>query len=217
MSNNETKNEEVDIALERNVVLHGILHFSSQSVGLVIFSHGSGSGRLSPRNTFVARILQDANIGTLLFDLLTEEEDLSYENRFDISLLTERLIDVTLWIAERMEPSRPIGYFGASTGSASALRACVIGKQNIAAVVSRGGRPDLVEEDILRRVSASTLLLVGERDTEVIKMNQYAFSLLPEPKELTIIPGASHLFEEPGTLEQASVHARDWFLRHFVE
>lgn len=217
MSPNKTSNQKVKIPLESNVTLQGILHFSPDDAGIVLFSHGSGSGRLSPRNTFVAHELHKANIGTLLFDLLTEEEDLAYENRFDISMLTERLIETTQWVASRMgKTSRPIGYFGASTGSASALRASVLSHIKISAVVSRGGRPDLVEEDILKKVTSPTLLLVGGDDMDVIALNRQAFGFLRQPKELIVILGASHLFEEPGTLEEVSDHARDWFSRFFT-
>jgi dienelactone hydrolase len=186
------------------------------AAGVVLFAHGSGSSRLSPRNTYVASVLQDHGVGTLLFDLLTQEEDRDYATRFDIELLTRRLLAATLWLkGESKMQSLQVGYFGASTGAAAALQAAAKLENKIAAVVSRGGRPDLAGEQALRQVTAPTLLLVGGVDYGVIELNQQAYSLLNCEKQLTLIPGATHLFEEPGTLEQVARHAADWFVQHF--
>jgi len=196
------------------VVLPGTLGLPLGARGVVIFSHGSGSSRLSPRNTFVANILRAGGIGTLLFDLLTPEEDQVYEARFDIDLLTERLMQVTGWL--RGQPAASalnIGYFGASTGSASALRAAAELGPIVSAVVSRGGRPDLAME-ALSRVQASVLLIVGGSDQVVLEMNQEAFSHITAPKRLEVIPGATHLFEEPGALEEVARLATDWFQQY---
>ncbi len=179
---------------------------------MVIFAHGSGSGRLSPRNNYVAKVLREAGLGTLLFDLLTREEDQSYENRFNIGILAERLAGATNWLLTRPETKEAkLGYFGASTGAAAALRASIKFPE-VHAIVSRGGRPDLAW-DYLIRVAAPTLLIVGGRDEEVIKLNQDALKRLAIEKELVIVPGATHLFEEPGTLEEVARVATAWFLR----
>lgn len=199
-----------------SVQLTGILAIPEQIKGLVIFAHGSGSSRLSPRNNFVARVLQEANFGTLLFDLLTEEEDTIYENRFDISLLAKRLVTVTNWI--RKQPrlkNLPIGYFGASTGSAAALIAAAQFGEIVKAVVSRGGRPDLAS-NILPQVRSPVLLIIGGNDFEVIKLNERARDLLTSKKELTIVPGATHLFEESGTLEEVARLAVKWFEKYLA-
>jgi len=194
------------------VALEGELCLPEGTRGVVLFAHGSGSSRFSPRNTRVARHLNGAGIGTLLFDLLTRTEDHEYETRFDIALLTARLIAATDWIACTPECSKlKIGYFGASTGAAAALQAAAV-RPEIAAVVSRGGRPDLAGAIALERVLAPTLLLVGGLDEGVIKLNEQAFSHLAYVKKLVIIPGATHLFEEPGTLDQVASHAARWFL-----
>lgn len=207
-------NGEVDIRLDGRS-LPGILHIPEQARGLVLFSHGSGSSRLSPRNNYVAGVLRQHGLGTLLFDLLTEAEDRIYENRFDIGLLTRRLIAVTDWVLLYLGKSKlPIGYFGASTGAASALRAAAHFKDRIAALVSRGGRPDLAKND-LARVQAPTLLLVGSLDTQVIELNQWAGERMQCEWKLELIPGATHLFEEPGTLEQVAEESADWFELHF--
>lgn len=196
------------------VALEGILGKPEEGNGVVIFAHGSGSSRLSPRNTFVARFLQQAGLGTLLFDLLTRQEDADYARRFDIDLLVRRLLAVTRWLAERPEgKGRKLGYFGSSTGAAAALMAEPGARGAIAAVVSRGGRPDLAAPS-LPRVTAPTLLIVGERDSAVLKLNRQALESLRAEKELAIVPGATHLFEEPGALEQVAELARDWFVRH---
>ena len=195
------------------VTLEGVLGLPERAKGLVIFAHGSGSSRLSPRNTHVARVLQQAGIGTLLFDLLTREEDRIYEQRFDIDLLTRRLVGATRWLAARPEvEGTAIGYFGASTGAAAALQGAALLGAAVKAVVSRGGRPDLAIPH-LDKVLAPTLLIVGERDTEVLQLNRQALSHLVVEKELAVVPGATHLFEEPGTLEQAADLAKDWFIR----
>ncbi|MFA5941484.1 MAG: dienelactone hydrolase family protein [Sinimarinibacterium sp.] len=197
-----------------DVRLPGDLNLPPRAHGLVVFVHGSGSSRHSSRNRFVASSLVDRGFATLLFDLLTEAEDRDYETRFDIPLLTRRLLGVSAWL--RGQPtlnSLPLGYFGASTGAAAALNAAAEPKSGVAAVVSRGGRPDLAL-DSLPQVAAPTLLIVGGADEEVIRLNQQAYAALRCPKELAIVAGATHLFEEPGTLEEVSVLAGEWFERH---
>jgi dienelactone hydrolase len=190
--------------------------------GIVIFAHGSGSSRFSPRNEYVAQVLNRASIATLLIDLLTLEEErvdnITREHRFDISLLAKRLVSCAKWVTQSPEVKDfKIGYFGASTGAAAALVAAAAGPI-ISAIVSRGGRPDLAGNEVLARIEAPTLLIVGENDEEVIKLNQRALKELrkiQEKKKLAIIPGATHLFEEPGTLEQVARHATSWFERFF--
>lgn len=195
--------------------LDGDLILPPSVKGVVLFAHGSGSSRFSPRNTYVASILQKAGIGTLLFDLLTSEEDQDYETRFDITLLTRRLLAATAWLREQPQTRElSLGYFGASTGAAAALQAAAQPGNKISAVVSRGGRPDLAGEMALRKVKAPTLLIVGGEDTVVIGLNQQAYALLDCTKEMSIVPGATHLFEEPGTLEQAARKAAGWFMQH---
>lgn len=207
-------NSEIDIPIGR-ISLKGRFTLPEHATGIVLFSHGSGSSRKSPRNNYVAEILQDHNLGTLLFDLLTEEEDRIYENRFNIGLLTRRLIAVTDWVLVYTHGRQlPIGYFGASTGAASALRAAAHFKEKISAVVSRGGRPDLAMED-LPKVKAPTLLIVGGLDTQVIQLNRMAQRQLEARTKLQVIPGASHLFEEPGKLEQVAEITAGWFSKHF--
>jgi putative phosphoribosyl transferase len=197
-----------------DVTLDGELGLPDQAKGVVIFAHGSGSSRLSPRNTYVAGILQQAGIGTLLFDLLTKEEDRDYERRFDIDLLARRLAEATRWLKARPEAKEmALGYFGASTGAAAALQGAAQLGATIKAVVSRGGRPDLAMP-YLDRVVAPTLLIVGERDPEVMQLNRRALARLVAEKELAIVAGATHLFEEPGTLEQAADLAKNWFVRY---
>jgi len=197
------------------VSLEGMLELPENAVGLVLFAHGSGSSRHSPRNNFVAKILRQAGTGTLLFDLLTAQEDTDYETRFDIPLLTRRLLAATRW-AQQYEETHDLalGYFGASTGAAAALQAAAGLPGTIAAVVSRGGRPDLAGDGALRKVQAPTLLLVGGFDDIVIALNEKAHALLACEKELAIIPGATHLFEEPGTLERVADQAAAWFKKH---
>lgn len=193
------------------VELQGILTLPENALGIVIFSHGHGSSRLSPRNNYVAAMLQMAGVGTLLIDLLTAFEDRKYSNRFDIDLITARLERITAWVRAYPDTQKmPIGYFGASTGAAAALNAAV--KGNIAAVVSRGGRPDLAME-ILGKVKAPTLLIVGSRDVPVLELNRRALERLRCDKKLEIVPDASHLFEEPGTLEKAGNLAAQWFAK----
>lgn len=198
-----------------NLTLTGNLNIPDKPKGIIIFSHGSGSSRLSPRNLFVAETLQTEGFATLLFDLLTPKEDQLRDNRFDIQLLTQRLVAATRWIGNQPKTKMlKIGYFGASTGAASALNAAAtLGVEVIKAIVSRGGRPDLAG-DRLKEVKSPTLLLVGERDTEVIKLNERAFKWLSCRKKLTIVSGATHLFEEQGALEHVTRHASDWFLSH---
>ncbi len=190
--------------------LEALLEAPPGAAGLVLFAHGSGSSRLSPRNSYVARVVREAGIGTLLFDLLSEEEASDRDNVFDIEFLASRLQAATRW-ARRLELARglAIGYFGASTGAAAALVAAAA-DETIAAVVSRGGRPDLAGP-ALPRVKAPTLLIVGDDDSGVIELNEEAYQRLTCVKELRIVRGATHLFEEPGTLEEAARLARDWF------
>lgn len=198
-----------------SVSLTGDLIVPPRANSIVLFAHGSGSSRLSPRNTYVASVLQQAGIATLLFDLLTPEEDLNYATRFDIELLTTRLLAATEWIRQQPQISGfSIGYFGASTGAAAALQAAAVAGNDIAAVVSRGGRPDMAGEAALSQVRAPTLLIVGGYDDVVIELNEQAYALMGCEKELAIVPGATHLFEEPGTLEQAAHKAARWFAFH---
>lgn len=199
------------------VRLKGILGLPSGAKGIVVFAHGSGSGRLSPRNTFVARELQDAGFATLLIDLLTESEALDRRAVFDIDLLAERLASAAEWVKQQPETrDLRIGYFGASTGAAAALEAEVRFDSRVAAIVSRGGRPDLAA-GYLPRVKAPTLLIVGGYDTPVIGMNEAALQLLNCAKELTIVPRATHLFEEPGALEEVARLAAAWFERYLAQ
>ncbi|MCL5090572.1 MAG: dienelactone hydrolase family protein [Patescibacteria group bacterium] len=205
---------EIHIPIE-DIVLKGNLVVPVKSQGLVIFSHGSGSGRLSPRNNYVADVLNEAKIGTLLLDLLTEIEDENYDNRFNIDLLTDRLLSAVVWSKKNPETQNlKIGLFGASTGAASALRVAANLEKKIAAVVSRGGRPDLAME-ILNQVKSPTLLIVGGEDDIVIGLNEMAYEKLTAEKNLIIIPGATHLFEEPDTLEEVAKLAKNWFLKYF--
>lgn len=184
--------------------------------GLVVFVHGSGSGRHSPRNRYVAGALNEAGLGTLLFDLLTPEEEADRSNVFDIGLLAERLLERTAWVREQPDAAGlPIGYFGASTGAAAALWAAAEPDNTIAAIVSRGGRPDLAG-DRLAAVNAPTLLIVGGRDPLVMELNEEAQRRLRGESRITVVPGATHLFEEPGALEAVAGHARDWFTTWFA-
>lgn len=195
--------------------MEGMLEMPPHAQGVVLFAHGSGSSRHSPRNNYVARVLREYGLGTLLLDLLTAQEDAHYQTRFDIPLLTHRLRVATRWIAGH-DPTRhlPIGYFGASTGAAAALQAAAALGDGIRAVVSRGGRPDLAGSHELAQVKSPTLLLVGGLDGEVIRLNREAYEWLRCTKELSIIPGATHLFEEPGTLEEVARQATNWFAHH---
>lgn len=210
----KSKNTPVEINLN-GLILKGNLALAENAMGMVIFSHGSGSSRLSPRNNFVAGILQEKKLSSLLFDLLTEEEDMSYQNRFDVDMITLRLIDVTHWVQQQKKlKGLPLGYFGASTGAASALRAAAFYGQDIKAVVSRGGRPDLILSE-LHKVISPTLLIVGGRDHAVVEMNEEAYQQLNCIKKLEIVAKATHLFEEAGKLEEVARLSSNWFLRHF--
>lgn len=196
--------------------LTGKLVLPEDPSALIIFSHGSGSSRLSPRNSFIAKGLQEAGMATFLFDLLTDREDEDLLNRFNIDLLSGRLILATIQL--RKDPrlkNLPVGYFGASTGAASALHAAAWLPDTVKAVVSRGGRPDLAETS-LPDVKAATLLIVGEKDAEVLEMNRRALELLSCEKSLVVVEGASHLFEEQGTLEQVQELAAEWFSTHLI-
>lgn len=196
------------------VKLQGHLLVPKKAQGIVLFSHGSGSSRYSVRNNYVAEILQKAGFATLLFDLLTEEEDKVYENRFNIGLITERLLEVTDWInAYPATAGLPVGYFGASTGAASALKVAAIKGNNISAVVSRGGRPDLAMT-VLSKVKAPTLLIVGELDYTVLGLNIQAFDAMKCPRALEIIPKATHLFPESGALEKVATVSATWFKKY---
>ena len=223
MTNKNRKEQFIQIPVD-SVSLSGDLTLLEGSLGIVLFAHGSGSGRHSRRNRYVAKVLQDAGLGTLLFDLLTEEEEVIDERtrhlRFDIGLLTNRLVAVTDWLVQNRASSNNlnIAYFGASTGAAAALAAAAKREDIIKAVVSRGGRPDLADP-YLGQVEAPTLLIVGGYDTPVIQMNQDAFDKLQQlseekgEKKLVIVPGATHLFEEPGKLEIVAQLASGWFTR----
>lgn len=196
------------------IALDGILGLPKQPQGIIAFAHGSGSGRLSPRNQFVARVLEAGGFATLLLDLLSPEEADDRRKVFNIDLLADRLLLAQTWLHTHSQTSElPVGYFGASTGAGAALQAAARKPQAVNAVVSRGGRPDLAGP-YLSRVTAPTLLLVGGEDGPVIEMNQDALAQLTCQKKLVIIPGASHLFEERGTLEQVARKARDWFQRY---
>jgi len=202
------------------VVLEGDLVVPPGASGIVVFAHGSGSSRHSPRNRYVAGVLQAGGLATLLIDLLTPEEEAvdlrTAHLRFDIGLLAERLVGASDWLAGQPETrDLRVGYFGASTGGGAALVAAAERPQAVHAVVSRGGRPDLAGA-ALSRVLAPTLLIVGERDTPVIEMNEAALARLEGVKRLEIVPGATHLFEEPGTLEEVARLARDWFERYLA-
>jgi putative phosphoribosyl transferase len=205
-----------------DLLLEGELSVPEGARGIVLFAHGSGSSRFSPRNQFVARVLRERRIATLLFDLLTRDEEAfdlkTAALRFDTGLLAKRLVDATRWL-DRLDEVRDlnVGYFGASTGGGAALVAAAELGDEISAVVSRGGRPDLAGEEALRRVISPTLLIVGERDPVVLKLNEEAFALLGCEKELVVIPRATHLFEEPGALEEVARLAADWFERHMPD
>lgn len=204
---------EIDFGPQR---LKGLLGVPHDATGLVIFAHGSGSGRLSPRNNRVAAELRSAGLATLLLDLLTPEEERDRANVFDIALLASRLSFATDWSIGQSETAHlPIGYFGASTGAGAALVAAAVPRSPVAAVVSRGGRPDLAG-DALARVLAPTLLIVGSLDTHVIELNRIVYDRLVAPKELVIVDGAGHLFEEEGTLDEVEGHAERWFRHHLA-
>ena len=213
----EKENRDTEIPAG-NVQLNGELIIPEGATGIVLFAHGSGSSRHSPRNQFVARVIREGGIGTLLFDLLTREEEsvdiYTRHLRFDIRLLAERLMEATRWLGKESDTSDlHVGYFGASTGGGAALVAAAELGADVKAVVSRGGRPDLAGA-ALPKVTAPTLLIVGERDEPVIEMNEKALAQLNCEKELKIVPNATHLFEEPGTLEEVARLATEWFKRH---
>ena len=210
-----TTTTDILISINDTISLSGILSIPEHAIGIVLFAHGSGSSRLSPRNTFVANTLNKDHIATLLIDLLTETEDSLYETRFNIDLLTERLGAVAQWLSKHETiKDLPLGLFGASTGAASALNLAAIMPDQINSIVSRGGRPDMSTLH-LPRVQAPTLLIVGGDDDVVIDLNKHAYAQLQCEKKFSIIPGATHLFEEPGTLEQVANEATHWFLTYF--
>ncbi|MBI3019317.1 MAG: dienelactone hydrolase family protein [Deltaproteobacteria bacterium] len=208
------KEEKIKISL-KSVTLDGIVTLPPQTKNMVVFAHGTGSSRLSPRNQFVARVLNEAGMGTLLFDLLTSKEDQTYETRFNIALLTQRLSLTAQWLLTQEKlKTLEVGFFGASTGAAAALEATVVLKNpKIKAIVSRGGRPDLALS-LLPKVTAPTLLIVGGADFGVIELNQKAYAALECEKKLVLVPKATHLFEEPGTLEEAAQLAKEWFISY---
>jgi putative phosphoribosyl transferase len=203
----------IEVRIDRTT-LQGLLGLPPEATCAVLFAHGSGSGRLSPRNAFVARTLEHGGLATLLIDLLDEDEAGDRRKVFDIDLLADRLLAAAQWLKHHPSTQRlPLGYFGASTGAGAALQAAARHPDDVVAVVSRGGRPDLAEA-YLSQVRAPTLLLVGEHDVPVIELNQRALAGLTCHKELAIVPKATHLFEEPGTLEQVADLALRWFRRH---
>jgi len=196
------------------VTLEGDLGIPDGATGLVVFAHGSGSSRKSPRNQFVAERLRNRGLGTLLFDLLTEQEDQRYETRFDIDLLVDRLVTASEWVDEEATTrDLQVGYFGSSTGAAAALRAAA--RRDVDAVVSRGGRVDLASA-VLADVTAPTLFVVGGADHTVLELNREAYDELVCEKSLEVVEGAGHLFEEPGALEAVADHAGDWFVDHLA-
>ncbi|MGW5152056.1 phosphoribosyltransferase family protein [Rhodococcus koreensis] len=209
------RDEEVT-ALAGQVSLAGHLTVPENPVGIVVFTHGSGSSRHSPRNRYVASVLNRAGLGTVLFDLLTQDEEAHRARVFDIELLAQRLVEVTRWLGTQPEVNDlRIGYFGASTGAGAALWAATAPQVDVAAIVSRGGRPDLAGAR-LTSVRAPTLLIVGGRDDVVLELNRRAQAAMPCESALAVVPGATHLFEEPGTLEQVAVLARNWFVEHLA-
>ncbi|WP_433560325.1 alpha/beta family hydrolase [Nocardia sp. CA-151230] len=204
------RDEEVRVRAGK-IELAGLLTVPEHPIGVVVFAHGSGSSRHSPRNRYVAELLQQAGLATLLFDLLTTAEEINRANVFDIDLLARRLIDVTAWLTRQQHvEGLPVGYFGASTGAAAALYAAADPRVNVAAVVSRSGRPDLAGH-ALTAVRAPTLFIVGSRDHLVMDLNRQAAEAMSCETALMEVPGATHLFEEPGTLHKAAELARDWF------
>lgn len=209
------KQELINIPVEEHLIsLEGMLSIPKGAKAIVVFAHGSGSSRLSPRNNYVAKELQKRGLATLLFDLLTREEDMIYENRFDIKMLSERLESVSQWLSLYTNTKNlKQCYFGASTGAAAALIAAAYQEDKIKAVVSRGGRPDMAI-DYLERVKSPTLLIVGGLDTAVIEMNEVAYDNMHNIKRMEIVPGATHLFIEKGTLEKVAKLAGDWFINY---
>ncbi|MDH4330245.1 MAG: dienelactone hydrolase family protein [Candidatus Moranbacteria bacterium] len=214
MLNHEQQTIQIPI---NSISVEGILTVPKNHTGsLVIFVHGSGSSRNSPRNDYVSKCLNKAGLSTLLFDLLTEKEDEIYENRFDIPLLVERIKVATTWVKNHPElKDFSVGYFGASTGAATAIEAAADADLGIKAVVSRGGRPDLAE-NYLSKISSPTLLIVGGNDDAVIDLNKSAFEKISAKKELSIVPGATHLFEEPGALEKVCELSSSWFQKYLT-
>jgi putative phosphoribosyl transferase len=218
-------NEILRITAENQNIIEGNLTLPTDAKGIVIFAHGSGSSRHSPRNKYVAQVLNESAIATLLIDLLTFEEekidDITREHRFNIKLLAKRLLTATDWISQNAGfRNLKVGYFGASTGAAAALVAAAERASLVYAIVSRGGRPDLAGSDILNRIEAPTLLIVGGNDKHVIELNERALKQLTKiekKKKLVIIPKATHLFEEPGTLEEVARYASGWFQCFFLE
>ena len=217
------QNQQSMAAPTLNAILEGNLIIPKAAEGIVVFAHGSGSSRHSPRNQYVAQVLNNAGLATLLTDLLTREEEevdiKTRQHRFDIDLLSERLMAVTDWIIQNPDTQKLfVGYFGASTGAAAALVAAAERGNIISAIVSRGGRPDLARSKSLRNVQAPTLFIVGEKDVQVIEMNENAMKQLDrvERKKLKIVPGATHLFEEPGTLEEVARLSKGWFQCYFL-
>jgi putative phosphoribosyl transferase len=208
---------ELEVSIEVGPVrLEGILGELPSPIGIVVFAHGSGSGRKSPRNHYVARQLERAGMATLLLDLLTVKEDEVYRTRFDIALLEPRLAAACAWVRARPAYAGvPIGLFGASTGAAVALRVAATHPGQIAAVVSRGGRPDLAGGTALEQVRTPTLLIVGGNDDQVLALNEAALEVMRCESKVDIVPGATHLFEEPGTLETVAALAVEWFSHHF--
>lgn len=204
-----------EVAVEAaGATVGGRLTVPQQPRGIVVFAHGSGSSRHSPRNRYVAEVLHSAGLATLLFDLLTSAEESDRANVFDIGLLARRLVDVTVWLRSVEDAAGlPVGYFGASTGAGAALRAAADPGVDIFAVVSRGGRPDLAGA-WLAHVRSPTLLIVGGRDEAVLELNRQAAEAIPAECRIAVVPGATHLFEEAGTLEQVADLAREWFLNH---
>ncbi len=212
---NQGRNDkEISIRAEA-VRLGGILTIPKTQRGLVVFVHGSGSSRHSPRNRYVAERLNDAGLGTLLFDLLTGAEAEIRANVFDIDLLADRLNTATNWVRNEAAAAAQLGYFGASTGAAAALVAAARAPNEVAALVSRGGRPDLAGS-LLMAVTAPTLLIVGGRDKVVLDLNRQAQAQLAGESRLEVVPGATHLFEEPGALDHVAALAGGWFLEHFA-
>jgi pimeloyl-ACP methyl ester carboxylesterase len=221
MSNSaQTVDEQLVSVSARSVTLNGNLTVPEDARAVVLFAHGSGSSRHSPRNRYVARVLHEAKLATLLVDLLTLHEEVidarTAHLRFDIGLLTERLVNATDWLTQFPDTKHlPVGYFGASTGAAAALAAAVIRPDAVGAIVSRGGRPDLAGAALVH-VRAPTLLIVGGDDGQVIELNRAALAQLRCERQLMIVPGASHLFEEPGALDDVARLARDWFERYLI-
>ncbi|WP_300363957.1 alpha/beta hydrolase [Hydrogenimonas sp.] len=215
MSYETFRNAQREVWIEsEGVRVGGFLAIPDGAASIVLFAHGSGSSRFSSRNNYVASVLHEAGIATLLFDLLMEHEEIDRRNVFDIDLLASRLMLATEWVkADEALSGLKMGYFGASTGSAAALKASVLTPYEINAIVSRGGRPDMAA-DVLERVTAPTLLIVGGNDDIVLELNEAAYAKLQCEKKMVIVPGATHLFEEPGALESVAELAKDWFVNH---